>query len=157
MAYAPGQLMIATPIGSLLIEAEGDALIGIRIGRTGPTENDHPTLREAAAQLRAYFDGGLTRFDLRLAPADSERGAELRSAICGIGYGETATYGALAGRTGAGARAVGQACATNRFPIIVPCHRVLPTGGGLGYYSAGEGPATKVWLLKHERVEGWLL
>lgn len=157
MAYAPSQTVIATPIGPVRIDAEGDVLTGVRIGRTGPTEIDHPLLAEAAAQLAAYFAGTLSLFDLPLAPAESERGAPLRAAICGIAYGETATYGDLAGRTGASARAIGQACATNRFPIIVPCHRVLSAGGALGHYSAGDGPATKVWLLKHERAEGWLI
>jgi methylated-DNA-[protein]-cysteine S-methyltransferase len=157
MAYAPSQTVIATPIGPVRIDAEDDVLTGIRIGRAGPTATDHPLLGEAAAQLAAYFAGTLSHFDLPLAPAGSQRGAPLRAAICGIPYGETATYGDLAGRTGASARAVGQACATNRFPIIVPCHRVLSAGGALGYYSAGDGPATKVWLLKHERAEGWLI
>ena len=150
-------MMIATPIGPMRIDAEGDVLTGVRIGRTAGSTAGDPLLTEAAAQLTAYFEGRLTRFDLPIAPAESERGPTLRDAICGIGYGETATYGELAERTGASARAIGQACATNRFPIIVPCHRVLPAGGGLGFYSAGEGPATKVWLLKHERAEGWLL
>ena len=157
MAYAPGRMMIATPIGPVLVEAEGDALTGIRIGGQGPEESDDPLIGEAARQLQAYFGGHLTTFDLPLAPAATERGPELRNAICAVGFGETATYGDLAERTGASARAVGQACATNRFPIVVPCHRVLPSGGGLGFYSAGQGPATKVWLLKHEHAEGWLL
>jgi methylated-DNA-[protein]-cysteine S-methyltransferase len=157
MAYARAAAMIATPIGPIRVEAAGEALTGIRIGRDAPAETDDPVLREALAQLGAYFDGRLTTFDLPLAPAGSERGPELRAAICSIGYGATASYGELAARTGASARAVGQACASNAFPIVVPCHRVLGAGGALGYYSAGDGPATKVWLLKHEHAEGWLL
>lgn len=157
MAYARAAAMIATPIGPIRVEAEGDALTGIRIGREAPADSDHPALLEALAQFAAYFEGKLTGFDLPLAPAASERGPELRAAICSIGYGETASYGDLAGKTGASARAVGQACASNPFPIVVPCHRVLGADGALGYYSAGDGPATKVWLLKHERAEGWLL
>ena len=156
MLYAPAATMIATPIGPVRIEAEGGTLIGIRIGR-GAGEATDPLLAEAARQLSAYFDGRLEDFDLPLADAASDQGPKLRAAICGIAYGRTATYGELAASTGASARAVGQACATNRFPIIVPCHRVLPTGGALGHYSGGDGPATKIWLLKHERAEGWLL
>ncbi len=157
MAYAPGRIRIATPIGPVLIEADAEMLTRVRIGGEGPAACADPVVREAADQLAAYFDGRLSEFDLPLVPAESERRPDLRAAICGIGFGETATYGDLAGLTGASARAVGQACASNRFPIIVPCHRVLPAGGGLGFYSAGQGPATKVWLLKHERAEGWLL
>jgi methylated-DNA-[protein]-cysteine S-methyltransferase len=140
------------------METDGDVLTGIWVGRAGaPEEADYPVLREAARQLEAYFDGTLTCFDLPLAPAGSERGPALRDAICGIRYGETKSYGALANQTGASARAVGRVCASNPFPIVVPCHRVLPTGGTLGFYSAGDGPATKAWLLSHERAEGWLL
>ena len=157
MAYARSAAMIATPIGPIRIEAEGDLLTGIRIGRDADAGAEAPLLREAQAQLAAYFDGRLTAFDLPLMPADSERGPAMRNAIRGIGYGETATYGDLAARTGASARAVGQACAGNPFPIVVPCHRVLGAGGALSYYSAGDGPETKIWLLKHERAEGWLL
>lgn len=157
MAYARATAMIATPIGPIRIEAEGDVLTGISIGRSAASDSDDPLVSEAQAQLAAYFAGALTSFDLPLAPLASERGPELRAAICGIGFGDTATYGDLAVRTGASARAVGQACATNAFPIIVPCHRVLGAGGALSYYSAGDGPETKIWLLKHERAEGWLL
>jgi methylated-DNA-[protein]-cysteine S-methyltransferase len=157
MAYARAVAIIATPIGPIRLEAESGALTGIRLGRGGARVGDDPALREAADQLTAYFDGRLIDFDLQLAPAATDRGPALRDAICSIGFGETATYGALAAQTGASARAVGRACADNPFPIVVPCHRVLPTGGALGFYSAGDGPATKAWLLKHERAEGWLL
>jgi methylated-DNA-[protein]-cysteine S-methyltransferase len=157
MAYARAAAMIATPIGRIRIEADGGMLTGIRIGGSAAVEADDPLLAEAKAQLAAYFDGALTDFDLPLAPLPSDRGPALREAIRGIGYGETATYGDLAARTGASARAVGQACASNAFPIIIPCHRVLGAGGALSYYSAGDGPETKIWLLKHERAEGWLL
>lgn len=151
MSYAPAATMIATPIGPVRIEAEGDQLTGIRIGGSA-LETVDPLLIEAARQLRAYFGRRLEQFDLPLSG-----GTQLRDAICGIPYGQTATYGELATRAAASARAIGQACATNRFPIIVPCHRVLPTGGALGHYSGGDGPTTKFWLLKHERAEGWLL
>ena len=156
MAYARAAATIATPIGPIRIEAEGDALTGIRIGRSGG-DADTPLLREAAAQLTAYFAGERTAFDLPLAPAATAEAEAQRAAIASIGYGETRTYGALAKASGSSARAMGQACASNPFPIIVPCHRVLPTGGALGFYSAGDGPATKAWLLKHEHAEGWLL
>jgi methylated-DNA-[protein]-cysteine S-methyltransferase len=156
MSYAPAATMIATPIGPVRIEAQDDTLTGIRIGRSAG-DTDDPLLAEAARQLKAYFEGRLEQFDLPLASALSEQGPKLREAICGIAYGHTATYGELAVSASASARAVGQACATNRFPIIVPCHRVLPTGGALGHYSGGDGPATKIWLLKHERAEGWLI
>lgn len=157
MAYALASTTIATPIGPVLIECDGGVLTAIRIGSSGVESAHHPLLTEAAAQLHAYFAGRLRSFRLPLAAPATSRGPALRDAISSIGYGDTASYADIAEQTGATARAIGQACATNRFPIVVPCHRILPSGGRLGYYSAGAGPATKVWLLKHEGAEGWLL
>jgi methylated-DNA-[protein]-cysteine S-methyltransferase len=71
-----------------------------------------------------------------------------------IGWGETCTYGELAelaGRPGA-ARAVGSVMSRNRFPLIVPCHRVVPASGKLGGFSAPGGVATKLDLLKREKA-----
>ena len=69
-----------------------------------------------------------------------------------IPYGRTATYGQLAVRAGAAgaARAVGNCMATNRFPLIVPCHRVLPASGRIGAFSAPGGPEMKHRLLAIE-------
>ncbi|AHE56686.1 methylated-DNA--[protein]-cysteine S-methyltransferase [Sphingomonas sanxanigenens] len=155
MVYALEPAHIATPIGTILIEGDDHRLAGIRIvplrGVSTPTADALPkAVAEAAAQLAAYFAGTLTDFDLPLAPAATPRGLALRDAIVGIAYGETMSYGALARSAGSAPRAIGQACARNPFPIIVPCHRVLGHGGQLGAYSAGDGPATKRWLLDHE-------
>jgi methylated-DNA-[protein]-cysteine S-methyltransferase len=67
-----------------------------------------------------------------------------------VGRGQTVTYGALAARAGnpKAARAAGTACARNPVPIVVPCHRVLPGGGGVGAY--GGGPERKRALLELE-------
>ncbi len=75
----------------------------------------------------------------------------MREGLIAVGYGETVSYGELAKRLDSGPRAIGQLCARNPFPIVVPCHRVLGAGGALGSYSAGDGPATKQWLLDHEQ------
>lgn len=157
MIYAPETARIATPIGIILIQGDDDRIDGIRIPARGEEANCLPTthyrgkaVAEAAAQLHAYFAGKLTRFDLPLAAAASPRGLALRNAIIGIPFGETLTYGALARLAQSAPRAIGQACARNPFPIIVPCHRVLAGGDRLGAYSAGDGPATKRWLLDHE-------
>ncbi|HWL46290.1 MAG TPA: methylated-DNA--[protein]-cysteine S-methyltransferase, partial [Sphingomonadaceae bacterium] len=93
----------------------------------------------------------LVHFALPLSPAGTPRGPAHRAAIMAIGYGETASYGEVARAIGSSPRAVGQACARNPLPIIVPCHRVLGAGGAIGHYSAGDGIATKCWLLSHEK------
>lgn len=146
-AYVP------SPIGTLLVTATDDALTGLTIGaETVPAErpDDTPLLREAAAQLRAWFAGERTAFTLPLAPPRTPRGPAHRAAIEAISYGDYASYGELARRLGSSPRAVGQACARNPLPIIVPCHRVLGAKGAIGHYSGGEGVATKCWLLAHE-------
>lgn len=69
-----------------------------------------------------------------------------------IPYGQIATYGELARRAGhpRAARAVGNVMAANRVPIVIPCHRVVPSGGKLGRYSAPGGDRTKLRLLELE-------
>jgi methylated-DNA-[protein]-cysteine S-methyltransferase len=71
-----------------------------------------------------------------------------------VGWGQTSTYGALAARCGSpgAARAVGQVMASNRFPLVVPCHRILATGGRMGGFSAPQGVRMKRRLLEMERV-----
>ena len=150
--YWPDTASLATPIGTVVIEGDDERIYGIRLGPASPPqEGSGQATREAAAQIAAYFSGNLRAFDLPLAPAISPRGEALRQAIVAIQHGETASYGELAQVIGSGARALGQACARNPFPLVVPCHRVLRAGGVLGPYSAGEGPATKRWLLDHEQ------
>lgn len=151
MQGAAATARLATPIGLVTVSASDAALTGLRIGGIGRADAaiGHPLLAEAVAQLRAWFAGDRTDFDLPLHPIDSEEGAALRAGIAAIPYGETRTYGEIAARTGSVARAVGQACATNRLPIIIPCHRVT-SASGPEYYSAGDGVRTKAWLIDFE-------
>lgn len=141
---------LETHIGPLVVETDGRCLVRTGWGRIEPAATDDPLLNEALVQLRAYFDRRLTDFDLPLAPANSARGGALRDVIRAIPYGEALSYGALARLAESGPRAIGQACARNPFPVIVPCHRVLAAGGRLGAYSGGDGPTTKRRLLDHE-------
>jgi methylated-DNA-[protein]-cysteine S-methyltransferase len=150
--YARDHALIATPIGTIRVEGDEAALISIRIGDGGvPAKGNAAAVRIAAEQLEQWFAGDREEFDLVLAAAASPRGATLRAGLIAVGYGETLSYGALARGLGSSPRAIGQLCARNPFPIVVPCHRVLGSGGALGAYSAGEGPKTKAWLLDHER------
>lgn len=150
------QASMQSPFGTISIESDGERLTAIRIGGAAPPpgSRDDPLVREAMAQLAAFLDRRLTRFDLPLAPATTSRGQAHRIAITEIGHGQTASYGDIARAIGSSPRAVGQACRRNPYPIVVPCHRVLGAHQALGNYSAGDGIVTKRWLLEHERSQG---
>ncbi|MFH1530886.1 MAG: methylated-DNA--[protein]-cysteine S-methyltransferase [Pseudomonadota bacterium] len=110
-------------------------------------------LPKTAERVRAHLAGSPVGYDdLPLAPAAGAFEARIREALGGVGWGETITYGELATRAGVpgGARAVGGVMARNPLPLVVPCHRVIPTGGGLGGFSAPGGTATKFQLLHLE-------
>ena len=119
--------------------------------RIGPTEyGDAPLLDAVEAQLREYFAGRRRDFDLPLDAPGSRFQQDVWTVLRTIPYGETITYGQLAAVVGvpAGSRAVGRANGSNRLALIVPCHRVIATGGGLGGY--GGGLSAKRWLLDLE-------
>jgi methylated-DNA-[protein]-cysteine S-methyltransferase len=153
-----------TPIGMIELAASNGALQSLRFITDGGERalTHHPVLLEAQAQISAWFAGERKDFDLPLSPLTSPRGEALRSGIASVAYGQTLTYGALAAQLASSARAVGQACRTNKFPLIIPCHRVI-SSGSQEYYSGGDGVRTKAWLIDFERGEGigygdgWLL
>lgn len=143
---------IATPIGLVKLTASEAVLLGVKIlpGRTDAISPfGHPVLTPALRQMSEWFAGVRQDFDLPLKALDSSEGSILRAGIANVPYGQTLTYGEVAARTGSIARAVGQACKTNPFPIIIPCHRVT-SASGPEFYSGGAGPRTKTWLLDFE-------
>ena len=107
-------------------------------------------LAEARRQLEAYFKGQRKAFDLPLAPRGTAFQQRVWRDMCGIAYGETVSYGALAAALSSGPRAGGMACARNPLPVIIPCHRVIGGNGALPGYSGAEGLATKRFLLRLE-------
>jgi methylated-DNA-[protein]-cysteine S-methyltransferase len=144
------QLTCLTPIGEMSVSEEDGAIVALDWGR-GRDQARTPLLIEAVAQLQDYFDGTRTAFTLPLAPHGTPFQQRVWAALRAIPPGETRSYGELARALGSSARAVGQANGANPIPILIPCHRVLAAAGALGGYSGGEGPATKLWLLEHER------
>jgi methylated-DNA-[protein]-cysteine S-methyltransferase len=152
-----------TPIGPLTLAATPDGLVSIGFGREqemlpGLAARISPRVVHLPArfddvrrELDEYFAGRRRHFDVAL---DRRLSHGYRLAVLtelsSVPFGETVSYRDLAERTGkpGASRAVGSAMATNPIPIVVPCHRVLRTGGALGGY--GGGLDTKVWLLRHE-------
>lgn len=139
---------IDSPVGRLTIAEADGAVVQIRWGDADEGDRT-PLLAEAMRQLDAYFAGRLTRFDLPLRPAGSAFDQRVWAAMQQIVYGQTRRYGELAMEVGSAPRAIGGACGRNPIPIVIPCHRVLASGG-LGGYSGGEGLATKRVLLALE-------
>jgi len=146
---------VDSPVGRLAIEADHAAVTGVRWAGPGERTRDRtpsPVLKEATRQLDRYFAGKLKRFDLPLAARGTDFQKRVWAMMSAIPYGETATYGGMAMALGSGPRPIGMACARNPIPIIVPCHRVLGSGGKEGGFSGGKGLPTKRQLLALEGV-----
>lgn len=112
-------------------------------------------LEAAQAQLAAYLEGRLQRFDLPLRPLGTEFQRRAWAALQTIPYGATWSYGEQAAALGApkASRAVGAANGRNPLPIVIPCHRVIGGDGSLTGF--GGGLAVKRWLLALERAPGF--
>ena len=104
------------------------------------------------AQIERYLDDPQFRFDLPLARAGTSFRRSVWAKIAAIGPGRTRSYGEIARELGSAPRAVGQACGANPLPLIIPCHRVVASGGigGFAHHEAGFHLSVKRWLLAHE-------
>lgn len=141
---------LATPVGHLVACEEAGAIVAVRWGEP-QDEARTPLLREALAQLQAYFAGTLTRFKLPLRPQGTRFQQAVWQQLERIPYGETLSYGDLARRIASSPRAVGGACGRNPLPIFIPCHRVVGAGNTLTGYSGGTGTVTKRFLIDLEQ------
>ncbi len=148
-------LLLATPRGLVRISFESedrDEVLGDIAAHVSPRILEAPRrLDPARRELERYFGGTLHDFDL---PIDwTLTGPFARRVLrrtARIPYGSVASYGDVAHDIGAprGARAVGNALGSNPIPVVVPCHRVVRTGGAIGGY--GGGLPRKRWLLDLE-------
>ena len=140
--------LMDSPIDELRIVEQHGAITAIEFspvrpseGRPlGPRADDDPLLAEAVRQLRAYFDRDLKEFDLPLGPVGTPFQQRVWAELLEVGFGETASYGQIAGRLGmtnAASRAVGLANGRNPIPIVIPCHRVIGANGTLTGYAGG--------------------
>jgi len=150
-----------SPIGELLLVGDGEALHGVYMQegrkpvRISPKwERSPAALADVQGQLREYFAGDRQTFDTPLVMHGSEFEQRVWSELREIPYGETASYGEIAGRVGrpSAARAVGMANGRNPIAVIVPCHRVIGANGTLTGY--GGGLERKRVLLELERGQG---
>lgn len=146
---------IPTPLGALFATAVGDTLTGLYFegGRHAPqvspewVEDRGPgPLAECARQLADYFEGRRREFKLAMAPGGTPFQRRVWDEIARIPYGETISYAELARRAGApgAARAAGAATGRNPLSIVVPCHRVIASGGSLTGYAGGVARKTRL-------------
>lgn len=113
------------------------------------------TLKKAAIQLQEYLQGKRSAFDLPLSPEGTDFQKRVWEELMKIPYGETSSYGKLAGNIGkpGAARAVGLANNRNPIPVIIPCHRVIGANGSLVGYGGGLPMKEKLLALeKGKRV-----
>lgn len=153
---------IESPLGPLLLAANEEGLRriefpkGKRVAPPDPAwREDSGPLKETIRQLRAYFAGKLENFDLPLAPEGTTFQLRVWERLCEIPYGETISYGQLAGRIGnpKASRAVGLANGANPIPIVIPCHRVIGSDGKLTGYGGGLPIKEKLLALEQRQLK----
>ncbi|MFI9824708.1 methylated-DNA--[protein]-cysteine S-methyltransferase [Streptomyces sp. NPDC052013] len=164
--------VVGTAIGPLMLAATREGLVHVvfhatdavrdralerlasRLGSEPVEDPGSPLLAEAIRQVEAYFAGERKDFELPLdwSLISGFHREVLRELASGVPYGAVVGYGDLAGRVGqpGAAQAVGMAMGANPLPVVVPCHRVVESGGGIGGF--GGGLETKRRLLALEGV-----
>ena len=149
------QAVVAAPGFSIGVRCDETELFGLDYLEPRPELAPKNALAaEAARQLMAYLANAESPFSLPLRPSGTSFQRRVWAQIAAIPNHQTRTYGEVAKALHNAPRAVGQACGANPFPLIVPCHRVVATGGGLGGFARNRGGFlldVKRWLLAHER------
>jgi methylated-DNA-[protein]-cysteine S-methyltransferase len=154
---------LAGPLGQLTIVASDEGVRAVLWADDDPRRvpfdvpvaptqaEQHPVLARAAAQLGEYFTGTRRTFDVPLDARGTDFQRSAWTALRAIPFGTTVSYGEQAAVMGdrRKARAVGAANGRNPISIIVPCHRVIGSGGALTGFAGGI--EAKAWLLEHER------
>jgi methylated-DNA-[protein]-cysteine S-methyltransferase len=160
---------LGTPFGPLHLAATDFGVVGVWFGAAAEAlemlardlgdvtfVEGGPRVASARAQIEEYLRGERHDFDLALDWRRS-KGFRLRALqeLTRVPFGMTVSYGELARRCGSpsATRAVGSAMANNPLPLIVPCHRVVRSGGAIGGFAGARNAIdTKQWLLTHEGV-----
>ncbi|MEV5796252.1 methylated-DNA--[protein]-cysteine S-methyltransferase [Streptomyces collinus] len=162
--------VVDTGIGPLMLAATREGLVNVVFHASGPVREralerladrlgtepaedpDAPVLAEAIRQVKAYFAGDRHDFDLPLdwSLISGFNRQVLRELASGVPYGMVVGYGDLAGRVGqpGGAQAVGAAMGANPLPVVVPCHRVVESDGGIGGFGGGLEAKRKLLALE---------
>ena len=145
-----------TPIGNLNLLANDQILIGANLSTIGAFKagKDVQVVKSIPVisdLIKDYFDGDINAINgIKVSQPGAAFSQAAWKAMRKIAAGKTLSYSELARRAGspAAVRAAGSACANNAIMLVVPCHRVVKTGGALGNYAYGV--SKKEWLLRHE-------
>jgi methylated-DNA-[protein]-cysteine S-methyltransferase len=157
--YIMFNAVIDAPFGKvgIRLDAEADSVREIAY-LPDPVQNvapDTPLAEEVVRQIERYLENPAAAFDLPLAAIGTDFQRRVWAGINAIPPGVVLTYGQLAKELGSVPRAVGQACGSNYFPLVIPCHRVVASSGIGGFaHHADDDFFRKVkrWLLAHEGV-----
>ena len=151
------QACLRAPFATLGITATDTHVTGIRflapsIAARAPKRNTIAFL--ACVQIQSYLEDPNFVFDMPLRLAGTHHRLAVWEAMQRIPAGKVRTYGELAHELKSSARAVGGACGANPIPLVVPCHRIIAAGGGIGGFMGARDEgfelAIKRWLLGHE-------
>jgi methylated-DNA-[protein]-cysteine S-methyltransferase len=156
LELASYQAKLPTPFAVLGIRTAGERLIGIDYLPRGAATLD-PISRFAGSvcrQIERYLDDPGYEFDLPFDYHGSEFQRRVWRAIRAIPPGKVLSYADVARRLDTAPRPVGGACGANRIPLVIPCHRVVGSGGIGGFMHTRRGPGIEIkrWLLRHEGV-----
>lgn len=146
--------IVKSPLGDLTLQATSNSICGLGFSR--PDHVEPPAVKSAVLEqieheLHEYFQGRRRDFGVSVEFDGTDFQRRVWEELQRIPFAETISYAELAKRVGSanGFRAVGAANGANPIAIVVPCHRVINTGGELGGYSGDLW--RKRWLLEHER------
>ena len=130
---------LESPIGVLRILSNGDGITEIKFMEFDGPEDPDPHTESAKTQLREYFEGNRSAFQLELLPQGTEFELKVWDQLQDIPQGSTTSYGAIAKKVGEekAAQAVGKANGKNPIAIVIPCHRVIGSDNKLTGYAGG--------------------
>jgi methylated-DNA-[protein]-cysteine S-methyltransferase len=139
-----------TPLGVMEIRASEQRVLSIYFVETAQYVMANTVTAKTKQQLKEYFAGQRTEFDLPLGSEGTVFQQEVWRALISVPYGKTCSYGDIAKRIDRprAVRAVGAANGKNPLTIVVPCHRIIGSDGSLTGYASGI--TRKAWLLNHE-------
>lgn len=141
---------VKTPWGNISLKGNRESLLEISFGNGGRQSRSLPRhMKQAAREIGEYFEGRREKFSFPVTMRGSKFQMKVWEELKKIPFGETLTYGEIAQRLRKpqAARAVGGACHRNRFPLVIPCHRVVGSKGLTGFAA---GLKWKQGLLDHE-------